>query len=38
MATLKDVARKAGVSVATASRVLGGYGYASPRARSQVLR
>lgn len=38
MATLKDVARKAGVSVATASRVLGGYGYASQRARSQVLR
>ncbi len=38
MATLKDVARKAGVSVATASRVLGGYGYASDQARARVLR
>ncbi len=38
MATLKDVARRAGVSVATAARVLGGYGYASPRTRERVLR
>jgi len=38
MVTLKDVARKAGVSVATAARVLGGYGYASPQARERVLR
>ena len=27
--TLKDVAKKAGVSVAAASRVLGNYGYVS---------
>jgi len=38
MVTLKHVAHKAGVSVATASRVLGGYGYASDHARARVLR
>lgn len=35
-ATLDDVARAAGVSRATASRVLGGYGFASPDARERV--
>ncbi|SBT42377.1 LacI family DNA-binding transcriptional regulator [Micromonospora auratinigra] len=35
-ATLDDVARAAGVSRATASRVLGGYGFASPDARDRV--
>ncbi|MFE9655170.1 LacI family DNA-binding transcriptional regulator [Micromonospora sp. NPDC006431] len=35
-ATLDDVARAAGVSRATASRVLGGYGFASPAARDRV--
>ncbi len=34
--TINDVAREAGVSRATASRVLGGYGPASARARAQV--
>ncbi|MDX6547310.1 MAG: LacI family transcriptional regulator [Gaiellales bacterium] len=34
--TLKDVARAAGVSQATAARALGGYGYASPNARGRV--
>jgi len=38
MTTLRDVARRARVSIATASRVLGGYGYASQRARERVLR
>ncbi len=36
-ATLDDVARSAGVSRATAARVLGGYGSASPAARERVL-
>jgi LacI family transcriptional regulator len=35
--TIKDVAREAGVSVATASRALGGYGYVSKEAKSRVL-
>ncbi|MGC4888025.1 LacI family DNA-binding transcriptional regulator [Micromonospora sp. DT227] len=35
-ATLDDVARAAGVSRATASRVLGGYGFASAQARARV--
>jgi len=35
-ATLGDVARAAGVSRATAARVLGGYGSASPAARARV--
>ncbi|WP_089154231.1 LacI family DNA-binding transcriptional regulator [Micromonospora sp. NBS 11-29] len=35
-ATLDDVARLAGVSRATASRVLGGYGFASSDARARV--
>jgi LacI family transcriptional regulator len=34
--TLADVAREAGVSLATASRVLGGYGYASEENRRVV--
>lgn len=34
--TVKDVAAAAGVSVATAARVLGGYGYASDGARKRV--
>ncbi|GAH18483.1 unnamed protein product, partial [marine sediment metagenome] len=29
--TLKDVAKKAGVSIAVASRVLGNYGYVSQK-------
>lgn len=37
-ATLKDVAKKAAVSVSTASRALNGYGYASARARQRVLK
>ncbi len=36
-ATLADVARAAGVSRATAARVLGGYGSASADARQRVL-
>ncbi len=36
--TLKNVADKAGVSTAVASRVLGNYGYASKEARRRVLR
>jgi len=36
-ATIKDVAREAGVSQATAARALAGYGYASERARKRVL-
>lgn len=35
--TIKDVARKAGVSPATASRVAGNYGYASKPIRQKVL-
>jgi LacI family transcriptional regulator len=35
--TIEDVAREAGVSRATVSRVLGEYGYASVAARQQVL-
>ncbi|AVH45255.1 LacI family DNA-binding transcriptional regulator [Agrobacterium tumefaciens] len=35
--TVADVARAAGVSRATAARVLGGYGYAGSEAREQVL-
>jgi LacI family transcriptional regulator len=35
--TVRDVAEDAGVSQATAARALGGYGYASPDARSRVL-
>lgn len=37
-ATIADVARAAGVSTATAGRVLGGYGYTSERKKEQVLR
>lgn len=36
--TIADVARLAGVSTATAGRVLGGYGYASEARREQVMR
>lgn len=36
--TLKDVARRARVSVSTAARALGGYGYVSPETRERVLR
>ncbi|MCJ7625290.1 MAG: LacI family transcriptional regulator [Anaerolineaceae bacterium] len=35
--TIKDVAQKAGVSPATASRVAGGYGYVSEEKRRKVL-
>ena len=38
LVTLKDVARGAGVSTATAGRVLGDYGYSSAEARRKVLR
>ncbi len=34
--TIRDVARAAGVSTATAARALGGYGHASPAARHKV--
>ena len=34
--TITDVARRAGVSTATAGRVLGGYGYASQQIRDRV--
>ena len=37
MATIQDVARRAGVSTATASRVISGRGYVSPASREQVL-
>ncbi len=36
-ATIRDVAKKAGVSVSTASRVLNGSGYASEKTRNAVL-
>jgi LacI family transcriptional regulator len=36
--TIPDVARRAGVSTATAARALGGYGAASESARTAVLR
>jgi len=36
--TLKDVAQKAGVSVAVASRVLGNYGYVSEENKEKVLK
>jgi LacI family transcriptional regulator len=37
-ATIADVAREAGVSTATAGRVLGGYGYSSGEKRDLVLK
>ncbi|MCY0885351.1 MAG: LacI family DNA-binding transcriptional regulator, partial [Firmicutes bacterium] len=37
MATIKDVARKAGVGVGTVSRVLNGTGPVSPETRRAVL-
>ena len=37
-ATITDVARAAGVSTATAGRVLGGYGYTSEEKKEQVLK
>lgn len=36
--TIADVARRAGVSTATAGRVLGGYGYASTAVRKKVQK
>lgn len=36
--TIKDVAKAAGVSVATASRAVGGYGYVSEKTREKVLK
>lgn len=38
MPTVRDVARRAGVSVATAARALGEYGYVSDATRALVLR
>ena len=35
--TIADVARAAGVSRATAARVMGGYGYAGAEVRQQVF-
>jgi len=37
-ATITDVARVAGVSTATAGRVLGGYGYSSEETKAQVMK
>lgn len=37
MATIQDVARRAGVSTATVSRAVSGRGYVSPASREQVL-
>lgn len=37
-ATIADVARAAGVSTATAGRVLGGYGYTSEEKKEQVIK
>jgi LacI family transcriptional regulator len=37
LATIQDVARRAGVSTATVSRVMSGRGYVSPASREQVL-
>jgi LacI family transcriptional regulator len=37
LATIQDVARHAGVSTATVSRVISGRGYVSPASREQVL-
>ena len=36
--TVKDVARKAGVSTAAAGRALGGYGYVSEELREKIIR
>lgn len=36
--TLKDVAKKTGVSITVASRVLGNYGYVSQENRAKVLK
>ncbi|MDX6765136.1 LacI family DNA-binding transcriptional regulator, partial [Streptomyces sp. F8] len=38
MATIKDVAKLAGVSIATVSNVLNGGRYVSPELRSAVLQ
>jgi LacI family transcriptional regulator len=38
VATIHDVARRAGLSVATVSRVMSGRGYVSPASREQVLK
>ena len=38
MATVTDVAKRAGVSVSTAARVLSGHGYASDRTRRIVMK
>ena len=37
MATVADVAKKAGVSVSTAARVISGHGYAAEKTRRHVL-
>ena len=38
MATIKDVAHRAGVGVSTASRVIRNKGYASEEVRNNVLK
>ena len=38
MTTIKDIAREAGVSIATVSRVLGGHGYVAEATREAVLK